>query len=61
MELIILYVIISYIMYMGMIVNEYDKYTHIPFGIKISYFFAPLIIPFIIGTALSNFLNSLNK
>lgn len=61
MEIIILYIIISYIIYTGMIINEYDKCIHVPFGIKISWFFAPLVIPFIIGIAMSNFLNNLNK
>jgi len=61
MDIIIFYSILIYIIYAGFITNEYDKYSYIPFGVKISFFFAPLIVSFLIGAALSNILNKSNK
>ena len=54
MEIIIFYIIASYVIHMGMIVNEYASSKQVPTIVKVSLLFSPLSILIILGMLLSN-------
>jgi len=54
MEIIIFYVISSYVIHMGMIVNDYASPKQVPTLIKVSLLFSPLSILLILGMLLSD-------
>ena len=54
MEIIIFYIIASYVIHIGMILAEYEKAKQVPTVVKVSLLFAPFTILLIIGMMLSN-------
>jgi surface polysaccharide O-acyltransferase-like enzyme len=50
---VVLYIIASYILHMGMIINEYDKPKNVPIQIKVSLLFAPITVLLILGMMLN--------
>jgi len=55
---IILYCIASYIIILGMIVNDYEKSKDVPSIVILMWFLSPLSLLFIFGALISNKLKS---
>jgi len=54
MEIIIFYIMASYVIHMGMIVNEYSSPKQVPTLVKVSLLFSPLSILLLLGMLLSD-------
>lgn len=61
MEIILLYIIISYILHMGMIIDEYTSLKQVPTILKVSLLFSPISILIILGMLLNSKIKQYEK